>query len=595
MPGMEGTPEPALLRARPRQGLRRGRDRRARARRRLARGRRAARWSRSWGRRARASPRCSTCSARSRRRPPGEIALGGERYDGLGDAGLTRLRRDRIGFVFQFFNLLPALTAQENVLLPALIAGPPRRGDPRARRRAARAGRARPPHRPTCRPSSPAASSSGCRSPARCSPSRSWCSPTSRPATSTRAPAPQILELLRDLNDAEGQTLVIVTHDAGAAAIAERVVFLRDGRVADEIAGRRPAGGGRGASSALGAVPADRLVRLVLRTRPAPGARAPRPRAADRRRDRARRRDDPRRPAAGGDDQPDLLRPLRLRLRQDGPGRLRATARTRCTPGPSTGCVRTPGVDDAAGNVLSVFTLVEDGLASRGRRASSSTSPGRTREAEDLTDSQTVAGREPAARPRDRASGELGGGERPGGRRQRPPRDPRRGEAASTSSGLFQFSTGLDFGGEGFAAMPLREARDVMDKPRQARRDQRRRRRAATRRSTRSRGGCAIGSRAGVEVDTPAGEERRGRVPAPGLQRDPLLLRRDGPVRRRLPDLQRVQHERASSAPARSGCCARSAPRAGGSPARSCTRRCVLGLIGAVVGPRRSASCSRWR
>ena len=53
----------------------------------------------------------------------GEIALGGERYDGLDDAGLTLLRRDRIGFVFQFFNLLPALTAEENVLLPALIAG----------------------------------------------------------------------------------------------------------------------------------------------------------------------------------------------------------------------------------------------------------------------------------------------------------------------------------------------------------------------------------------------------------------------------------------------------------------------------------------
>src|SRR5215213_8000442 len=53
----------------------------------------------------------------------GEISLGGERYDGLSDNGLTRLRRDRIGFVFQFFNLLPALTARENVLLPALIAG----------------------------------------------------------------------------------------------------------------------------------------------------------------------------------------------------------------------------------------------------------------------------------------------------------------------------------------------------------------------------------------------------------------------------------------------------------------------------------------
>ena len=53
----------------------------------------------------------------------GEVSLGGERYDGLGDAGLTRIRRDRIGFVFQFFNLLPALTAEENVMLPALIAG----------------------------------------------------------------------------------------------------------------------------------------------------------------------------------------------------------------------------------------------------------------------------------------------------------------------------------------------------------------------------------------------------------------------------------------------------------------------------------------
>ena len=53
----------------------------------------------------------------------GQISLGGERYDGLDDAGLTRIRRDRIGFVFQFFNLLPSLTAEENVLLPALIAG----------------------------------------------------------------------------------------------------------------------------------------------------------------------------------------------------------------------------------------------------------------------------------------------------------------------------------------------------------------------------------------------------------------------------------------------------------------------------------------
>src|SRR3954451_1373682 len=52
----------------------------------------------------------------------GTIEVAGEHYEGLGDAGLTRLRREHIGFVFQFFNLLPSLTAAENVLLPALIA-----------------------------------------------------------------------------------------------------------------------------------------------------------------------------------------------------------------------------------------------------------------------------------------------------------------------------------------------------------------------------------------------------------------------------------------------------------------------------------------
>jgi putative ABC transport system ATP-binding protein len=53
----------------------------------------------------------------------GTVALAGRRYDGLDDKQLTFLRRDHIGFVFQFFNLLPSLTAAENVLLPALIAG----------------------------------------------------------------------------------------------------------------------------------------------------------------------------------------------------------------------------------------------------------------------------------------------------------------------------------------------------------------------------------------------------------------------------------------------------------------------------------------
>src|SRR3954466_2079130 len=62
----------------------------------------------------------------------GQIAVASQRYETLDEAGLTRLRRDHIGFVFQFFNLLPSLTAAENVLLPALIA---RRRDPALRER----------------------------------------------------------------------------------------------------------------------------------------------------------------------------------------------------------------------------------------------------------------------------------------------------------------------------------------------------------------------------------------------------------------------------------------------------------------------------
>lgn len=166
----------------------------------------------------------------------GEISLGGERYDGLDDAGLTRVRRDRIGFVFQFFNLLPSLTAEENVLLPALIAGD--RGDAtraRVRELLGRVGLAeRAQHLPAEMSGGEQQRVSIARALLREPEVVLADEPTGNLDSHSSA---EILELLRELGDTDRQTVVMVTHDPGAAAIADRVVFLRDGHVAGEIPG----------------------------------------------------------------------------------------------------------------------------------------------------------------------------------------------------------------------------------------------------------------------------------------------------------------------------------------------------------------------
>ena len=165
----------------------------------------------------------------------GTIEVAGERYEGLDEAGLTRLRRDHIGFVFQFFNLLPSLTAAENVLLPALIA---RRHDAALRARALelldRVGIGdRADH-------VPAELSGGQQQ--RVSIARALLlepeliladEPTGNLDTRSSR---EILAVLRGLVG-EGHTIVMVTHDPAAAAIADRVVFLRDGLVAGEVEG----------------------------------------------------------------------------------------------------------------------------------------------------------------------------------------------------------------------------------------------------------------------------------------------------------------------------------------------------------------------
>jgi putative ABC transport system ATP-binding protein len=166
----------------------------------------------------------------------GTVALEGERYDGLEDDELTRLRRERMGFVFQFFNLLPSLSALENVMLPALIARSAT-GETRARaeellRRVGLGDRA------AHTPSELSGGEQQRVSIARALLLRPRLVLADEPTGNLDSHAgAEILRLLRELNRDEGVTVVMVTHDPSAAAVADRVVFLRDGRVCEEVAG----------------------------------------------------------------------------------------------------------------------------------------------------------------------------------------------------------------------------------------------------------------------------------------------------------------------------------------------------------------------
>jgi putative ABC transport system ATP-binding protein len=165
----------------------------------------------------------------------GSVTVGGRRYEDLGEAELTRLRGEVFGFVFQFFNLLPSLTAAENVLLPALVAGE-RPGDYADRVEellalvglAERAGHV------------PAEMSGGEQQRvaiARALLRRPQVVLADEPTGNLDSASGRIvLDLLRRLA-AGGQTVVIVTHDPLAAALADRVVFLRDGEIVREIPG----------------------------------------------------------------------------------------------------------------------------------------------------------------------------------------------------------------------------------------------------------------------------------------------------------------------------------------------------------------------
>ncbi|HZW99182.1 MAG TPA: ABC transporter ATP-binding protein [Trueperaceae bacterium] len=165
----------------------------------------------------------------------GSVAIEGRATDGLSDDELTALRRDRLGFLFQSFELIPNLTARENVLLPAEVAGRRDEAAGRLDDLGARLGISdRLSHRPR-------QLSGGQRQ--RVALARALINdpavvladePTGNLDSKTGA---EVLSLLRDGVDANGWTVVMVTHDPVAAQAADRVVFLRDGRVAGETAG----------------------------------------------------------------------------------------------------------------------------------------------------------------------------------------------------------------------------------------------------------------------------------------------------------------------------------------------------------------------
>jgi len=162
----------------------------------------------------------------------GTVAIDGTDITRLGDNALTKLRRRHIGFIFQFFNLLPMLTAEENILLPLELAGT-KRDKQWTDGLIGKVGLA---DRRKHRPSELSGGQQQRVAIARALVSRPTVmfadEPTGNLDSTTSA---EILRLLAESVQEFGQTTVMVTHDAHAAAIADRVLFLADGVIVKEL------------------------------------------------------------------------------------------------------------------------------------------------------------------------------------------------------------------------------------------------------------------------------------------------------------------------------------------------------------------------
>jgi putative ABC transport system ATP-binding protein len=168
----------------------------------------------------------------------GSVTIDGTEISNLNDTDLTKLRRQHVGFVFQFFNLLPMLTAEENVVLPLTIAGekPDKQWVDELLEKIGIADRR------THRPAELSGGQQQRVAIARALVSRPTVvfadEPTGNLDSTTSG---EILELVRESVNSYGQTLVMVTHDSNAAAIADRILFLADGNIVRKL-GRSSAG-----------------------------------------------------------------------------------------------------------------------------------------------------------------------------------------------------------------------------------------------------------------------------------------------------------------------------------------------------------------
>ena len=162
----------------------------------------------------------------------GSVTIEGRDITTMNDDELTRLRRDHIGFVFQFFNLLPMLDARENMLLPLAIAG--RSPDPLWLEQVIDETGLR--DRLSHRPAELSGGQQQRVAIARALLSRPDVLFADEPTGNLdSAASEEVLQLLRRSVDTAGQTVVMVTHDAHAAAIADRILFLSDGRIVRDI------------------------------------------------------------------------------------------------------------------------------------------------------------------------------------------------------------------------------------------------------------------------------------------------------------------------------------------------------------------------